>query len=70
MKDMLATRKQIFNTQQNIPVLQTTGNSIGQKAVLKKLNVKTKKEELENHSNKWVVATPERKAKYGEALID
>ncbi len=42
--------------------------SIGQKASLEKLNVKAKKEELESQFNKWVVATPERKAKYGEAL--
>ena len=42
--------------------------SIGQKASLEKLNVKAKKEELENQFNKWVVANPERKAKYGEAL--
>ena len=42
--------------------------SIGQKAGLERLNVKAKKEELENQFNKWVVATPERKAKYGEAL--
>ncbi len=42
--------------------------SIGQKAGLERLNVKAKKEEIENQFNKWVVATPERKAKYGEAL--
>jgi hypothetical protein len=42
--------------------------SIGQKAGLEKLNVKAKKVELENQFNKWVTATPERKAKYGEAL--
>lgn len=42
--------------------------SIGQKAGLERLNVKGKKEEIENQFNKWVVATPERKAKYGEAL--
>src|SRR5450759_4856490 len=42
--------------------------SIGQKRGLENLNVKAKKEELESQFNKWVVATPERKAKYGEAL--
>jgi hypothetical protein len=42
--------------------------SIGQKAGLERLNVKAKKEEIENQFNKWVVATPERKEKYGEAL--
>jgi hypothetical protein len=42
--------------------------SIGQKGGLERLNVKAKKEEIENQFNKWVVATPERKAKYGEAL--
>jgi len=42
--------------------------SIGQKAGLERLNVKAKKEEIENQFNKWVVATPDRKAKYGEAL--
>lgn len=42
--------------------------SIGQKAGLERLNVKGKKEEIENQFNNWVVATPERKAKYGEAL--
>jgi hypothetical protein len=42
--------------------------SIGQKSSLEKLNVKTKKEDLESQFNKWVVATPERKGKYGDAL--
>jgi hypothetical protein len=42
--------------------------SIGQKAGLERLNVKAKKEELENQFNKWVVENPTRKAKYGEAL--
>ncbi|HOU95154.1 MAG TPA: S46 family peptidase [Bacteroidales bacterium] len=42
--------------------------SIGQKAGLEKLNVKTKKEEIENQYNQWVNENPERKAKYGEAL--
>jgi hypothetical protein len=42
--------------------------SIGQKGGLERLNVKAKKEETENQYNKWVVADPDRKAKYGEAL--
>jgi len=42
--------------------------SIGQKRGLERLNVKAKKEEIENQFNKWVAETPERKAKYGEAL--
>jgi hypothetical protein len=42
--------------------------SIGQKRGLENLNVKAKKEELESQFNKWVVETPERKAKYGDAL--
>jgi hypothetical protein len=42
--------------------------SIGQKSSLEKLNVKAKKEELENQFNTWVAENPERKAKYGESL--
>src|SRR5450759_3963458 len=42
--------------------------SIGQKAGLERLNVKAKKEDLENQFNKWVVANADRKSKYGEAL--
>ncbi|MCU0821943.1 MAG: S46 family peptidase, partial [Spirochaetes bacterium] len=42
--------------------------SIGQKGGLERLNVKGEKEEIESQFNKWVVANPERKAKYGEAL--
>jgi hypothetical protein len=42
--------------------------SIGQKAGLERLNVKAKKEAIENQFNTWVAATPERKAKYGESL--
>ncbi len=42
--------------------------SIGQKAGLEKLNVKAKKEEIENQFNSWVNENEERKAKYGEAL--
>ena len=42
--------------------------SIGQKAGLERLNVKEKKQQIENQFNKWVAADPDRKAKYGEAL--
>jgi len=42
--------------------------SIGQKAGLERLNVKAKKQELEEQFNKWVNADQARKAKYGEAL--
>ncbi len=42
--------------------------SIGQNAGLERLNVKAKKQQIENQFNTWVVANPDRKAKYGEAL--
>ena len=42
--------------------------SIGQKGGLERLNVKAKKEDIEKQFNTWVVADPERKAKYGESL--
>jgi hypothetical protein len=42
--------------------------SIGQKRGLENLNVKAKKEELESQFATWVAGSPERKAKYGEAL--
>ncbi len=42
--------------------------SIGQKAGLERLNVKGKKQQIENQFNNWVAADPDRKAKYGEAL--
>jgi hypothetical protein len=42
--------------------------SIGQKAGLERLNVKAKKQQIENQFNTWVIADPDRKAKYGEAL--
>jgi hypothetical protein len=42
--------------------------AIGQNIGLEKLNVKAKKQELENQFNAWVAADPARKAKYGEAL--
>jgi hypothetical protein len=42
--------------------------SIGQKAGLERLNVKAKKQQIEDQFNKWVVQDPERKSGYGEAL--
>ncbi len=69
MKDMQADQK--VNIQYSAKYFNSSNYwkySIGQKAGLERLNVKAKKEELENQFNKWVVATPDRKAKYGEAL--
>jgi len=42
--------------------------SIGQKAGLERLNVKAKKQQIEDQFNTWVNADPSRKAKYGESL--
>lgn len=69
MKDMLADQK--VNIQYSAKYFGSSNYwkySIGQKRGLERLNVKAKKEELENQFNSWVVATPERKAKYGDAL--
>jgi hypothetical protein len=69
MKDMQSDQK--INIQYSAKYFGSSNYwkySIGQKRGLEKLNVKAKKEELENQFNTWVVATPERKAKYGEAL--
>ena len=69
MKDMMADQK--VNIQYSAKYSGSSNYwkySIGQKASLEKLNVKAKKEDIENEFNKWVVATPERKAKYGDAL--
>jgi Peptidase S46 len=69
MKDMVADQK--VNIQYSSKYSGSSNYwkySIGQKASLEKLNVKAKKEEIENQFNTWVVADPERKAKYGEAL--
>lgn len=69
MKDMQADQK--VNIQYSAKYFGSSNYwkySIGQKAGLERLNVKAKKEELENQFNKWVVATPDRKTKYGEAL--
>jgi hypothetical protein len=43
-------------------------NSIGEKAGLEKLNVVAKKQVTEAQFRTWVVANPERQAKYGQAL--
>jgi hypothetical protein len=69
MKDMLADQK--VNIQYSAKYSGSSNYwkySIGQKSSLEKLNVKAKKEELEDQFNKWVIADPDRKAKYGEAL--
>lgn len=42
--------------------------SIGQKAGLERLDVKSKKEAIENQFNKWVNENSDRKAQYGDAL--
>lgn len=42
--------------------------SIGQKAGLERLDVKSEKEAIENQFNKWVKENADRKAQYGDAL--
>ncbi len=42
--------------------------SIGQKAGLERLNVKGKKQEIENQLNSWIASDAGRKATYGSAL--
>jgi hypothetical protein len=69
MKDMQADEK--VNIQYSAKYAGSSNYwkySIGQKGGLERLNVKAKKEEIENQFNKWVVADEDRKAKYGEAL--
>ncbi len=69
MKDMLADQK--VNIQYSAKYSGSSNYwkySIGQKKSLEKLNVKAKKEELENQFNTWVAGSADRKAKYGEAL--
>lgn len=69
MKDMMADQK--VNIQYSAKYSGSSNYwkySIGQKRSLEKLNIIAKKEELENQFNNWVMANPERKAKYGEAL--
>ncbi len=69
MKDMQADQK--VNIQYSAKYSGSSNYwkySIGQKASLEKLNVKAKKEELEDQFKTWVAASPERKAKYGEVL--
>ncbi|MBW6501209.1 MAG: S46 family peptidase [Bacteroidales bacterium] len=43
--------------------------SIGQKAGLERLNVRAKKEQIENQFNTWISANPEHKSKYGNATV-
>jgi hypothetical protein len=69
MKDMQADQK--VNIQYSAKYFGSSNYwkySIGQKGGLERLNVKGKKEETEKQFNSWVVASPERNAKYGEAL--
>jgi len=69
MKDMQSDQK--VNIQYSAKYFGSSNYwkySIGQKAGLERLNVKAKKEEIENQFNEWVVANSDRKAKYGEAL--
>jgi hypothetical protein len=58
MKDMMADQK--VNIQYSAKYSGSSNYwkySIGQKGSLEKLNVKAKKEELENQFNKWVVVS-------------
>ena len=69
MKDMKADQK--INIQYSAKYFGSSNYwkySIGQKAGLERLNVKAKKEEIENQFNKWIAANPDKKAKYGESL--
>jgi hypothetical protein len=69
MKDMQADQK--VNIQYSAKYFGSSNYwkySIGQKGGLERLNVKAKKEEIENQFNKWVIADEDRKAKYGDAL--
>jgi hypothetical protein len=69
MKDMQADQK--VNIQYSAKYSGSSNYwkySIGQKGGLERLTVKARKEELENQFNNWVIATPDRKAKYGESL--
>jgi hypothetical protein len=43
-------------------------NAIGEKMGLEKLNVVAQKQQTEDQFRKWVAGTPERQAKYGQAL--
>lgn len=43
-------------------------NSIGEKEGLEKLNVRERKEEIEDQFNNWIRADKERQVRYGEAL--
>jgi hypothetical protein len=69
MADMVATQK--VNIQYASKYSGSSNYwkySIGQNAGLERLNVKTKKQQIENQFNTWVTSDPDRKAKYGEAL--
>jgi hypothetical protein len=69
MKDMLADQK--VNIQYSSKYFTSSNYwkySIGQKLGLEKLDVKTKKEKIEDQFKKWIEAGNDRKEKYGEAL--
>jgi len=69
MKDMQADPK--INIQYSAKYFTSSNYwkySIGQKAGLEALNVKRKKEKIEDQFNEWVVANTDRKEKFGEAL--
>jgi len=69
MKDMQADQK--INIQYSNKYFTSSNYwkySIGQKAGLERLNIKAKKEEIENQFNKWIAANPDKKSKYGESL--
>ena len=69
IKDMQADKK--VNIQYSDKYFTSSNywkHAIGQKAGLERLNVKAKKMELETRFNSWVNETPDRTAKYGEAL--
>jgi hypothetical protein len=69
MKDMQADQK--VNIQYSAKYFGSSNYwkySIGQKAGLERLNVKAKKEEIENQFKKWIAANPDKKSKYGESL--
>jgi V8-like Glu-specific endopeptidase len=69
MKDMQADQK--VNIQYSAKYFGSSNYwkySIGQKRGLERLNVKAKKEAIEDQYNKWIAGSAEHREKYGEAL--
>ncbi len=69
MKDMKADEK--IRIQYSSKFARSSNywkNSIGMNRGLKKLNVRAKKQAMEEQFRKWYAADPKRQAKYGEAL--